>query len=201
MRIAHSRLSVPFAFAALLSTGALACASVDDLFGDMGGHPDGRLAQVTGEVRSVDTRRGHLQVRDDRTNRNHTLRYDQRTRVTYGSRQYPASSLERGDYVSVRVSYDRSGNAWADRVDVRSGARDSRNVAGRVQRVDGTVRTVDARRGYFTLDQNRGSLVVYVPRGIRSSDARRFERLRRGERVRLEVRALRSNQAELVRFR
>jgi hypothetical protein len=44
--------------------------------------------------------------------------------------------------------------------------------------------------------------VVYVPRDARRDDVRRFERLRRGERVRVEVRSRgRGDQAELVRFR
>jgi hypothetical protein len=40
-----------------------------------------------------------------------------------------------------------------------------------------------------------------VPRGISSGDARRFDRLRRGDRVRVEVRHLGRDQAQLVRFR
>jgi hypothetical protein len=179
-----------------------ACAPLDGVLGDVGGYPDGRSSQIAGEVRSVDARRGQLQVRDDRSRRNVTLRYDNRTRVTYGRQQYPASALERGDVVRVAVSYDRSGSAWADRVEVRSAARPGRTTAGRVQRVDGAVRAVDTRRGYFALDQNRaGTIVVYMPQRASSNDARRFERLRRGDRVSVEVRPIGNNQAELVRFR
>lgn len=187
---------------ALLAAGLPACAPVGDiLMGDVGGYPSsGRTSIVSGEVRSVDSRRGQLQVRDDRNSRNVNLRYDNRTRVSSGQRQYPASSLRRGDWVRVNVSYDRSGNAWADRVEVRGNSA-GRN-AGRVQRIDGTVRSVDVRRGYFAVDQGRSStVVVYVPQRLGSSDARRFERLRRGERVRADVRLSGGNTAELVRFR
>jgi hypothetical protein len=187
---------------ALLLMLVPACAALDGVLGDVGGYPDGRSSQIVGEVRSVDSRRGQLQVRDDRSRSNVTLRYDNRTRVTYGRQQYPASALERGDVVRVAVSYDRSGSAWADRVDVRSTARPGRTTAGRVQRVDGTVRAVDTRRGYFALDQNRAAtIVVYMPQRASSSDARRFERLRRGDRIRVELRPIGNNQAELVRFR
>jgi translation initiation factor IF-1 len=40
-----------------------------------------------------------------------------------------------------------------------------------------------------------------VHRGISTSDARRFDRLRRGDRVRVEVRPVNNSTAELVRFR
>lgn len=158
-------------------------------------------AVVQGEVRSLDARRGRVQVREDH-GRTHTLRYDNRTRVTYGSRQYPVSSLERGDYVRIRVTHDRGGTAWADRIEVRDSRANRRgSVAGRVERVSGRVANVDTRRGYFTLEQSRTRLVVHVPRRASSSDARRFDRLRRGDRVSVEVRPLGRNEVELVRFR
>ncbi|HEX6134227.1 MAG TPA: hypothetical protein VFZ24_09690, partial [Longimicrobiales bacterium] len=131
--------------------------------------------------------------------------YDDRTRVIYGQRQYPVSSLERGDQVQIRVEYDRNNTAWADRIEVRDSRRSERDgdwSNARVQRLDGRVYQVDTRRGYFTLDGTYGrSLVVYVPRSLRREDARRFERLRRGDRVRIEVRSRGRDQAELVRFR
>jgi hypothetical protein len=159
-------------------------------------------ALVSGEIRSIDTRRGRLEIRDQNSNRNQTVQYDTRTRVVYRSRQYPASSLERGDMVRARISYDRSGNAWADLVEVRESAQDRRTSNSRVQRLDGVVRQVDTRRGLFTIEPNRARpVVVHVPRGVSSGDARRFDRLRRGDRIRVDVRPVNSNAAELVRFR
>jgi hypothetical protein len=185
--------------AGVLLAGVPACASLGALEDIM--LPNG-ASQLTGEVRSVDTRRGRLQVRDQHNGRTHNLQYDGRTRVVYRQRQYPASSLERGDMVRVRVSYDRSGNGWADHVEVRESVADRRNANARVQRVDGIVRQVDTRRGVFTVEPNRARpVVVYVPRGISSNDARRFDRLRRGDRVRVDVRPVNNNAAELVRFR
>jgi hypothetical protein len=71
-----------------------------------------------------------------------------------------------------------------------------------VERLDGRVQAVDARRGYFTLTADRSErVVVYLTRDARRDDVRRFERLRRGERVRVDVRARGRGQAELVRFR
>jgi hypothetical protein len=189
--------------AVVLALAAPGCAplnALDDVL-----QPNGSMSVVSGEIRSLDARRGRMQVRDDYAGgRTHTLRYDNRTRVVYAQRQYPASSLSRGDQVRVRVTYDRSGNAWADRVEVRRSAQQQRTVANssRVERLDGVVRQVDNRRGWFTLEQSRSrSVRVYVPTRLNGTDARRFDRLRRGDRVRVEVRALGRNEAQLVRFR
>jgi hypothetical protein len=191
---------------AILMAGA--CAPLDTVFGDSGaGSPFGR--SITGEVRSLDSRRGRIQVREDHGSRTHTINFDNRTRVVYNQRQYSASSLERGDLVRVSVTHDRSGTAWADRIDVQRTVRDSRNTRdsrayGRVERIDGTVRGVDSRRGTFLLEHSRSRMVtVQVPRGVGSGDARRFDRLSRGDRVRVEVRRHSSDDryVELVRFR
>lgn len=163
--------------------------------------PDGRSAVVYGEVRSLDARRGRIQLREDR-GRTVNVRYDNRTRVVYRARQYPPSSLRRGDIVQVRLTHDRSGTAWADRIDVRHSTQDRRVATARVERIDGRVLGVDTRRGRFTLEPGRSrTVVVHVPHRLSSSDARRFERLRRGDRVRVDVRPVGRNDVELVRFR
>jgi hypothetical protein len=177
-----------------LALGASACAPLDQVV-----LPTGRNSTLQGEVRSVDTRRGRLEIREDQYARTRTVRIDNRTRVMDGSRQQRVSSLRRGDHVRVRVSYDRNGAAWADRIDVR---HSTRSVGARVERVDGRVTTVDHRRGYFAVEQGRRStVVVHVPRGVSRNDARRFDRLRRGDRVRADIRPVGRDQAELVRFR
>ncbi len=163
--------------------------------------PRGHGATLHGEVRSVDTRSARLHLREDR-GRNQTVRYDNRTRVVYRQQSYPVSALERGDRVAVRVVYDRSGQPWADRIDVRESVRDRGRTAGRTQRLDGTVSWVDTRRGSFSVSPQRGrSIVIHAPRNLSRSDEQRLNRLRRGDRVRVEVRALGRDQYELVRFR
>lgn len=218
-----SRRSVLAVFGLLaVSVTASACAQM----GAVGGLGDviGGGSSVIGEVRSVDTRRGRIQVREQ-YGRDQTVRFDSRTRVVYRNRQYPVSSLERGDQVQMRVEYDRNNTAWADHIEVRSSARradrrdgdrddrddrrddrrgDRDDVWGsRVERLDGRVQGIDVRRGYFTITHDRGQRVlVYLTRNARREDVRRFERLRRGDRVRVEVRSSgRRDQAELVRFR
>jgi hypothetical protein len=184
--------------AALLTASATGCAPLNALDDVM--LPGSSMSTLTGEVRSVDTRRGRIQVREEYGNRRtHTVRVDNRTRINDGQRRSSLSSLRRGDEVRVRLSHDRSGNAWAERIDVRRSQRST--ASNRTTRIDGVVRQVDTRRGYFTVEQSRSqSITVYVQR-VSSSDARRFDRLRRGDRVRAEVRLSGRDRAELVRFR
>lgn len=185
--------------AATLATTACAPLAAGDwgdiLLGGLG-------SSVTGEVRSVDTRRSSISVREDRGS-TRSYRYDSRTRVYDSGREYRVSSLQRGDRVRVQVEQDRNGTAWANRIDVQDARRTTTGTgSGRVQRVSGTVQRVDTRRGYFTVEQNRSSdIVVYVPPRVSRDDERRFERLRRGNRVSAEVREVRRGQYELVRFR
>lgn len=196
-----SAKGAPFAvtLATLLVATVASCTPLDAVLGDAG-IPNGRSSIVSGEVRSIDSRRGRIEVRDDR-GRNQRVHYDGRTRVTYQRRQYPVSQLRRGDYVHMQVVYDRSGALWADRIDVRQSTL-ARGGTTRIVRLDGTVGAVDSRRGYFALQRTRSSsVVVHVPSRISRDNARRFQRLRRGDRVRVEVRDLNRNQAELVRFR
>lgn len=188
--------------AATLAVGA--CVPLGSL-GGLGDVVLGGMGQrVDGQVRGVDSRRDRLTVRD-RRGRDETLRYDRRTVVVYERRQYSVSVLERGDQVRVQVGTSRSGNRLAERIDVVRSARDDRgngNSWGNTTRVDGRVRDVDTRRGRFTMERSRGNrLVVYVPPRVSREDARRFQRLRRGDRVRADVRSISRNEAELVRFR
>jgi hypothetical protein len=199
MRAIRRGAPLAVALGALLLSGSTGCATVLD---EMGGVYNGgaRSSSLSGEIRSIDTRRGRIDVRRS-SGRNETVRYDNRTRIVNGQRQYPASSLRRGDQVLVRLSYDRSGTAWADRIEVRRSVRDDRGSTARVQRVSGRIAEVDTRRGWFRLEEGRDRYTIHVPHRISSGDARRFERLRRGDRVTVEVRPVARSGWELVRFR
>jgi hypothetical protein len=189
-----ARAALAMVFAACAAATACGAVGVGDVL-----VPGG--STLSGEVRSVDTRRSSINIRQDR-GRDQRVRYDSRTRLYAGQRQYPVSSLNRGDRVYVRVSRDRSGTTWADRIEVRSSSRTGPAASSRVARVDGRVRSIDHRRGHFTIERNRATNVIYMPSRASSSDLRRFDRLRRGDRVRADVRYTgRGNQMELVRFR
>lgn len=171
-----------------------------------------RTVVVDGEVRSVDARRGRLQLLSDR-GRVTTVRVDRDTRVTYQRRSYPVNALERGDVVRIWVKVDRRGDAWADRVDVRRSVRDRyRDRYGyddgyrggyRIERLVGRVRDLDLRDGYFIVEESRDRTVaVHLPERLDRNELRRVERLRRGDRVELEVRAgSGDDDVELIEFR
>ncbi|NJD10411.1 MAG: hypothetical protein FIB01_08250 [Gemmatimonadetes bacterium] len=167
----------------------------------------GRPDDLYGQVRAVDARRGFLQITEDR-GREFTLRYDEQTRVVYDGRSYAVASLHWGDEVRVRVEYDRYFQPWADLIELRAGGGIWGNDGGwerdgfRVEHWNGRVQLVDYRGGWFVMERGRHSeLRIHIGRYARGDDIRRFERLRRGDRVKVEVRTSYPGQAELVRFR
>lgn len=200
------RLSIAFALAVGLMLVAPACVTHG---GGLEGVtvPRGRSTQIHGEVRSIDNRRNQLTIREG-YGRTYTLRYDNRTRAIDGRRSYSINALDRGDLVRVWISYDRRGTPWVDRLEVRDGNRygrddrDRRVIIPRVERLDGTVGRLDSRRTFFTLERGRTqAITVRVPARLQRDDARRLDRLRRGDRVRIEARELGRNTFELIRFR
>lgn len=201
------RIPVTFALAAGLMLSAPACAPH--------GHglegvtvPRGRSTVVTGEVRSIDHRRNHMTIREG-YGRSYTLSYDNKTRVIDGNRRYSINALDRGEQVRVWVAYDRRGTPWIERVEVRDNvrgrrddSRDRRVATPRVQRLDGTISWLDSRRNSFTLEHGRNNrVVVRIPSRLQRDDARRIERLRRGDRVSIDVREIDRGTVELIRFR
>ncbi|HEX2189926.1 MAG TPA: hypothetical protein VHG51_13560 [Longimicrobiaceae bacterium] len=206
----------------VLAAGA-GCAPgmMEDVWGDVV-HPDrggvydrgGYRDDVRGEVRGVDTRNRRIQVRES-GGRSVTAYYDGRTRVEYRGRDYRVSSLERGDRVSMRVRRD-GGRYYADRVYVTESARDrggwSRDDRDRRERdrsdawrdsgrLYGTVQSVNRGQSSFQVRGQSGErVVVYLPRNAGRSTEDRFRRLRRGDRVQVQVRPLDRDRAELRRF-
>ena len=195
--------------AALL--GATGCAEIGDAIWQPRA-PHARATVIEGEVRDVDVRRGRIRVRSARMG-TRTLRVHRSTRVFHRRTEYTLAALEPGDLVRVRVEVDRSGTAWADRVDVRQGveerrARERRErqhgryaAARELEWIEGRVHRVDARDGWFTVDAGRhGVVIVHVPDRLPREHERRFDRIRRGDRVELEVLPIGRDEAELVRF-
>jgi hypothetical protein len=172
------------------------CAQLGEVLND-----PGQSDVVDGEIWSVDTRGSRIDVRSTRGN-TVTMRYDRNTRVIYEQREYDPTALEQGDRVRALTSRDRNGTLWADRVDVLSSVRDDETgQVGQVERIDGTFGRYDPNRDYFTIVVDRETLYVDVPRDVRDEDLTRLERLRSGDRVRLDVRVVGRDEMELVRFR
>jgi len=191
-----------FGFMAFALTALAGCHELGhvDGLGDYGSGND-----VIGEVRYVNTRAREIEVRSE-SGRTVNVRYDNRTRVTYRQKDYSVSNLEAGDYVAMRAQQDRDGRLYTDLVAVRESAQDRSGSGGRTGRPDrldrfeGTVEYVDARRGTFEV-RDRGRLVVVsvafnAPRTVME----RFNRLRQGDFVRIEGRFSNQDRFDVENF-
>jgi predicted small lipoprotein YifL len=158
---------------------------------------------VIGEVQYVDNRSRELEIRSD-SGRRTVVRFDNNTPVYYRQRTYPVSNLERGDYIAARVQQDRDGRLMVTDISVRETAQDrgmGASVGNRLDRTEGRVEYVDTRRGTFEIRDPRNRIVVIsvaynAPRSV--SD--RFNRLRNGDYVRLEGRAVASDRFDMENF-
>jgi hypothetical protein len=202
MTSAPRKIAAPLLAGLFLLLPACAGYGMADVLGDLGGLGMGR--HLSGEIRSVDSRRQQIQITTS-NRRSEVISYDSRTAVVYRQQRYPVSSLERGDYVAVRVREDSRGRLHADRIDVQAGARDRNGTAGRVgsriQRYDGRVSRLNAQEGWFQMDMGRsGVYTVTLPYNPDRTTRDRFRRLRRGQDVRFEGELLNRNRVEIRRF-
>jgi len=187
----------------ILSVAALALTGCDELarVGDLGNY--GSLgSDLVGEVENVDTRAREIQIRTD-SGRTSVVRYDDRTQVIYQQRNYSVANLEPGDYVAARVQQDRNGQNYTDTITVREGVQDRGNKrgSGRLDRIEGRIEYVDERRGTFELRDSRNRLIVVaVPFNAPGSVMDRFNRLRTGDFVRIEGRAVDTDHFDLESF-
>jgi hypothetical protein len=177
--------------------------SLEDILGSAGGVYGG---DVSGEIRQVDTRRQEIEVASGWGGAQR-FRYDGRTEVVYRQRRYDVRSLERGDLVRIRVDSDRYGERYASYIQVQESARDRGGVGrggnnARLERFGGSVGRIDDRSGSFELHTSRdGRLLVYLPNDPPRSMRDRFRRLRRGDRINVDVYLIDRSRAELRRFR
>ena len=182
---------------------AVALTGCDELarVGDLGNY--GSLgSDLVGEVENVDTRAREIQIRTD-SGRTSVVRYDDRTQVIYQQRNYSVANLEPGDYVAARVQQDRNGQNYTDTITVREGVQDRGNKrgSGRLDRIEGRIEYVDERRGTFELRDSRNRLIVVaVPFNAPGSVMDRFNRLRTGDFVRIEGRAVDADHFDLESF-
>jgi exosome complex RNA-binding protein Csl4 len=187
----------------ILVLAAVALTGCDELarVGDLGNY--GSLgSDLVGEVENVDTRAREIQIRTD-SGRTSVVRYDDRTQVIYQQRNYSVANLEPGDYVAARVQQDRNGQNYTDTITVREGVQDRGNKrgSGRLDRIEGRIEYVDERRGTFELRDSRNRLIVVaVPFNAPGSVMDRFNRLRTGDFVRIEGRAVDTDHFDLESF-
>jgi hypothetical protein len=184
-------------------------------------------SQVHGRVEGVQTRLHTIQLRRD-NGRPVAVHYDGRTEVvSEGGQRVRPESLDRGDYVTMRVSRNSRGRLYARNVNVRHearevyrGDRDRRSVPDRrrdddryedrrdrrddrydERAVEGRVERVDRSGRRFQLRSERGTVWVTVPsnasRGVRD----RFQRLREGDRVSVTGRYVGRGSFQMEGFR
>jgi Domain of unknown function (DUF5666) len=194
-----ARLLSFLAFALLNSTGCAELAQIN-IPGDYGN----ATGDIVGEVRSVDSRSRQIEIRTD-AGRTQNIQYDSQTRVVYRQREYAVSNLEPGDYVAVSTEQDRDGRLYAAVVTVRESVQDrggsTRDRAGRLDRLEGTVESIDSRRGQFEVrDRSNRLIVVALQYNAPRSLSDRFDRLREGDTVRIEGRFLNPDRFELESF-
>src|SRR5262245_58061891 len=158
---------------------------------------------VVGEVQFVDNRTRELEIRSD-SGRRSVYRFDNNTQVIYRQRTYPVSNLEKGDYVAARVLQDRDGRWLVTDITVRETAQDrgmGASVGNRLDRTEGRVEYVDTRRGSFEIRDPRNRIIVIsvafnAPRSVTD----RFNRLRTGDYVPLEGRAVAADRFDMENF-
>lgn len=163
-------------------------------YGSVGG-------DLVGEVRYVDTRAREIELRSD-AGRTLVVRYDNRTRVTYRQRDYAVSNLEPGDSVAMRTQQDRDGRLYTDLVTVRESVQDrsGSGKVGRLDRFEGTVESIDQRRGTFEVRDRSRLVVISVAFNAPRAVTDRFNRLRQGDYIRVEGRFTSQDRFDLENF-
>ncbi len=199
------RRHIRAAAAAISMTAVLSATGCAGALGNvLGGSPGMGGSTISGEVNYVDTRYQEVEVRES-NGQIVRLGYDSQTDVYYQSNRYSPTSLEQGDQVLATVQKSSADNVdyYASRIDVQQSVQDRGGSGGSVntQVVSGTVQSVDARNGTFSMQTSNGQrLTVFMPYRATQTDAARFDRLRRGDYVSAEVEWIASDQARLVRF-
>ncbi len=176
----------------------------------------GGQTTISGEVSRVDASRQEIQI--DTRYGTEAVQYDRSTRVVYQGQDYAPTAIEAGDVVSAQVSQGRSGAGYADYIEVTESVQDRRGYNGPNEpgydgrnqpgygqgsndQLAGTVAWIDAQQGEFGLRTSRqGTLTVEMPYDAGRTDRQRFDRLRRGDPVRVEVEPHNEGQYRLVRF-
>lgn len=196
-------MRIPMRFIGFFLLVVLAVAGCNELgqLGDLGNYGSSSR-NIVGEVSNIDTRAREIEVRTD-GGRTQSIRFDNNTQVVYRQRDYAVSNLEPGDYVALRTKQDRDGRLYTDQITVRESVQE-RGGAGRVGRQDrfeGTVESIDSRRGIFEVrDRQNRLILVTLPFNAPRNVSDRFNRLREGDFVRIEGRFVNQERFELDSF-
>lgn len=197
-RVTH-HLTAAMAFATMT-----ACANTGGLGGILGSVLGGGQGnQLQGAIQGVDTRSQQIGVQQS-NGQTVWVRYDNNTQVIYQNRNYPVTSLERGDQVIATLQDAGNGSYYASTVQVTQSVSSTGGAYpsnGNVQTYQGTVRQVDRPNGWFTVDEGSvGRITVTLPSGLSQNDLNRFGSLRAGDYVRFYGVSTGSGQVQLRQF-
>ena len=205
------------ALAAMLSTAACSQAGpLGDILGGVltpqgQGQGTGAANQAYGEVLYVDTNQQVIQIRSQ-SGQTGNVFFDQNTRVVYQQREYPVTSLERGDVVTLQVQQDQRGNAYTNYIQVQQSVQDRGGQSNggtynngtygsnTLQRYSGTVGYIDTQRGIFELRTQNGTAQVTLPYNVNTQDNQRFRSLRSGQSVTVDGRMVAQGRIDFERF-
>ena len=167
--------------------------------------PEGQL-DVTGVVERVDLDAQQLYVRPYDGPRRAVV-YSRDAQVLYRGREYPVTRLVPGDVVAMQIKPDTRGEPYVDLIRIQEetvgdrGRREDFTTARRIERLAGTVESINRRNDSFELNNRPGQIVsVDLSEYVRDSDKERFRTLRTGDRVRIEGKYVGSDRFEMLSF-
>jgi outer membrane lipoprotein SlyB len=193
------RLSAAAAIIAF--AGACAGNSLGNILGSVMGGGGAQSNQLSGTIRGVDTRSQQISIQQS-NGQTVPVYYDNQTQVVYQNQNYPPTSLENGDRVTARIQANGN-NYYTDYVQVDQSVNGTgTGSSSGVQLLQGTVRQVDVRNGWFTVVDANGfnTLTVTVPYNLNTNEINRFRSLRNGDFVRFYGQFLNSSQVQLRQF-
>jgi hypothetical protein len=188
--------------AALSACGSAGGGLGEILGGVLGGGATG-AQQLSGAVRSVDTRNQQISVQQS-NGQSVAVLYDQNTKVVYQSRLYTVGNLENGDQIVARIQTTQNNAYYADSITVTQSVTTSTSngsVGETVQQLSGNVVSIDRNYGTFQIDAGGGTrITVSMPYQPRASDVTTYNNLRVGQSVRLYGVYLNNTRVELRQF-
>ena len=165
------------------------------------GEPD-----VVGAVERIDLDARQLHVRPNSGPRRVVV-YSRDAQVFYRGRVYPVTRVVPGDVVAMQIKPDRRGEPFVDLIRIQEetvsdrGRREDFTTAPRIERLAGTVESINPRSDSFELNNRPGQIVlVALSENVRDSDRERFRTLRSGDRVRIEGKYVGSERFEMLSF-
>jgi hypothetical protein len=169
----------------------------------LGGGATPAAQQLSGAVRSVDTRNQQISVQQS-NGQSVSVLYDQNTKVVYQSKLYAVTNLENGDVITARIQTTQNNAYYADSITVTQPVNNTSNGSvsnETVQQLTGTVVSIDRTNGTFVMDAGSGTrITVSMPYQPRTADVTTFNNLRTGTYVRLYGVYLNNTRVELRQF-